>query len=532
MSPESSNIPLNVAIVGAGPATVYLLAALARQRTKLNGTITIFESSDVIGRGTPYSSYSSQYKMLSNLNEDEVPELHISFGCWCERNYITRDKNTQNIVPRYLLGQYFEDAFHYYLRILQPYVTLITRCEITRIEPAGDKQFLVYHHSRPLGAFSQIVINTGHGTIDRSQSEGNHPPFAHYFKTPYPLQRILDRKCSQVIIRGASLTAIDCALAVAQKHGYFIENSGGLHYESRSPLHITMFSTSGRFPGPWFASLDLQSDIAQAFEEKVSKDNTICLQTLFDTGFIEFLAHNAPSVYQQVRFKNIEEVVEYLLSNRKKLNVETLLKVEVLSYSVNRESTENWQGVLECFGNVLHRYSHLLNKHDLDCYQQVLKPFIAKANAALPSQSAAKIHALLQAGCLSLQQRDIPKTEFKILSTSVSCTKGTLYVDCTSGDSLESCCTMLQPLLQAGFLTHKSRATPDSLDLRVNQDFQAIGTHEPSHIFIGAPSLISTTLMTLPGLEVNDYLSTTIARALLWGHAQSPTLTMQSHRCS
>ncbi|QPG07035.1 FAD/NAD(P)-binding protein [Salinimonas marina] len=506
----------NIAVIGAGPATVYLLAEICRDKKLFNHQLTIFESSGVIGRGTPYNSYSSQYKMLSNLHSEEVPELHVPFARWCEQNFITVP---ETIIPRYLLGQYLEAAFHHYCHCLEPNVQLVSRCEITRIEPTDSGAFLVYHHSQPAGEFDQIVINTGHGTINENALPSDEASACiAYLSTPYPLQRVLSTNISNIVIRGASLSAIDCALAVAQKKGYFETVRNRLRYTARTPLHLTMYSSTGRFPSPWFASLDLQSDIEARLSQMVGEASTICLQRLFKAGFIDFLAAYAPSVYQQVHSKNIEQTVAYLLSNRQKLSVETLLKVEFLGHLYDAvadpESQENWQGVLECFGNALHCYSHLLSQQDLRCYENVLKPFIAKANAALPTQSAAKIHALMQSGALTIKQCEISRENFEQLAFCAPEPVRHLYVDCTSGDNLGGCAAMIQPLIQAGILQQKPDSNANKPDLWVNKHFQAVAENGLAHIFIGAPSLLSSTLLTLPGLEVNDFLSTAIAQAL------------------
>ena len=520
MTSVSSFSSNNIAVIGAGPATVYLLAAICREKKPFNGTLTIFESSAVIGRGTPYNSYSSQYKMLSNLRSEEIPELHVPFVRWCENNFIDIP---HTIIPRYLLGQYLEAAFHYYCHELeskaQLKVQLVSRCEITRIEPTDNQSFLVYNHSQPAGEFKQIIINTGHGAInDNLAARKESDAGVTFLSSPYPLQRVLGSNIRNIVIRGASLSAIDCALAVAQKKGYFESVRHRLRYTARAPLQITMYSTTGRFPSPWFASLDLQSDIEAKLGDMVGEATTICLQKLFKAGFTDFLAHYAPSVYQQVHYKNIEQTVTYLLSNRQKLRVDTLLKVEFLSHlpdtGTGPACQENWQGVLECFGNVLHCYSHMLSQQDLQCYEEVLKPFIAKANAALPSQSAAKIHALLQCGALTIKQCEISREDFEQLATSANEQSEPLYVDCTSGDNLDGSAAMIQPLLHAGLLQQKTKSTDNKPDLKVSRHFQAIGEDGLSRIFIGAPSLLNSTLLTLPGLEVNDFLSTAIAQVL------------------
>ncbi len=525
MTTDSGYVPqhgcaISVAVIGAGPATAYLLAALA---TKANGVcpkISIFESSAIVGRGTPYNAYSSQYQLLSNLGADEIPSLHIAFSQWCVDNHI---QFQQKIVPRYLIGQYLEHAFRYYMNKLGSRLSLYTQCPVVRIEPTAQRTYRLHTATALLGTFDYVVVNTGHGSIfHHAETEPQYTSAAahRYFDGPYPLQKILNTELQELVLRGASLSAIDCALAVAHKYGSFSQQRGKYSFHARKPLHITMYSTSGKLPGPWFASLDLVAPITEAINQLIGDNTSISLEAVFKAGFVDFLAKYAPSVYLQIRSMAMHQVIDYLLSNRALLDVNTLLKIEYISSSNNAANQENWQGVLECFGDCLHACANELSAQDKQRYESVLKPFIAKANAALPATSAAKIHALLRAGNITLISQQISRDTFaKGLPRHIDTA---LYVDCTSSNNLSGVGIMLQPLIEAGYLTHTREEITEPLDLNVTPHFEAINAHNrPAGLFIGAQTLLGSTLMTLPGLSLSHTIAGQIAHRLVTGKGAS-----------
>ena len=100
-----------IAIVGAGPATVYLLHYLyERGLSKIQ--IDIFERGAVPGCGYAFSKEVAEPYLLSNLCISDLPPLLIDYSNW-HKNYQNECKIAeQTILYRKAIGEYLKDNFY------------------------------------------------------------------------------------------------------------------------------------------------------------------------------------------------------------------------------------------------------------------------------------------------------------------------------------------------------------------------------------------------------------------------------------
>jgi len=73
---------IHVALIGGGPSALFMCKRLIEQ--KANIKITIFEKSDRLGAGMPYSKYGTAEEHVTNVSSNEIPELSVSPLQWLE----------------------------------------------------------------------------------------------------------------------------------------------------------------------------------------------------------------------------------------------------------------------------------------------------------------------------------------------------------------------------------------------------------------------------------------------------------------
>jgi uncharacterized NAD(P)/FAD-binding protein YdhS len=109
----------SIALIGAGPTSIYTLQALlARAAGPLS--ITIFEEQARAGLGTPYRPGWNDPAMLANIASIELPPVGMTLVEWLARQAPERlagynidpdgiDERT--FYPRVVLGHYLRDRF-------------------------------------------------------------------------------------------------------------------------------------------------------------------------------------------------------------------------------------------------------------------------------------------------------------------------------------------------------------------------------------------------------------------------------------
>lgn len=108
-----------IAMIGAGPTTIYTLQALLGH-AQATLAVTIFEEQSRAGLGTPYRPGWNDPAMLANIASIELPALGQTLVAWLAQQPPTRldkygiDPNAideRAFYPRVVLGDYLLDRF-------------------------------------------------------------------------------------------------------------------------------------------------------------------------------------------------------------------------------------------------------------------------------------------------------------------------------------------------------------------------------------------------------------------------------------
>ncbi|MFN7128809.1 MAG: FAD/NAD(P)-binding protein [Brevundimonas sp.] len=250
---------LSIAFVGAGPTTLYTLAALL-PAAQPGLAITVFEEAATAGLGSPYRPGWNDPAMLSNIASIEIPPVGETLLSWLRRlprpecealglDAETADERT--FVPRVALGAYFRDQFAVLtegLRTRGAEVEIMTGARVidAAILEAGIRLTIAAPQSPAQDrVFDYAVLATGHQWPSRQQLRPG------YFTSPWPAVGLSQIGPVSVGIRGSSLTAIDAAIALAAAHGRFERRDDRLVYAPKADaegFRVTMMSRKGLLP--------------------------------------------------------------------------------------------------------------------------------------------------------------------------------------------------------------------------------------------------------------------------------------------
>jgi uncharacterized NAD(P)/FAD-binding protein YdhS len=250
---------LSIAFVGAGPTTLYTLAALL-PAARPGLAITVFEEAATAGFGSPYRPGWNDAAMLSNIASIEIPPVGETLLSWLRRlprlecDALGLDPDTadeRTFVPRVALGAYFRDQFAVLvegLRARGAEVQILTGARVidAAIFEAGIRLTVATPQSPAQDSiFDYAVLATGHQWPSRQQARPG------YFTSPWPAAGLSEIGPVAVGVRGSSLTAIDAAIAVAAAHGQFERSGDRLVYTSKAGAEgfgVTMMSRKGLLP--------------------------------------------------------------------------------------------------------------------------------------------------------------------------------------------------------------------------------------------------------------------------------------------
>ena len=250
---------LSIAFVGAGPTTLYTLAALL-PAARPGLAINVFEEAATAGLGSPYRPGWNDPAMLSNIASIEIPPVGETLLSWLRRlprpecaalglDPDTADERT--FVPRVALGAYFRDQFAVLaegLRARGAEVEILTGARVidAAILEAGIRLTVAMPQSPAQDrVFDYAVLATGHQWPSRQEARPG------YFTSPWPAAGLSRIGPVSVGIRGSSLTAIDAAIAVAAAHGRFERREDRLVYTLKAGAEgfgVTMMSRKGLLP--------------------------------------------------------------------------------------------------------------------------------------------------------------------------------------------------------------------------------------------------------------------------------------------
>jgi uncharacterized NAD(P)/FAD-binding protein YdhS len=239
---------LRVAIVGAGPGGIYALRDLLRSSTAVS--VTLFETGAKPGLGTPYDPALNHPGLLANIASFELPPVVDTLCGWlaglspAAREALgVAEVSERAFYPRVALGAYFTAQYEKLADEAGGRITLRADTEVVDVaaRPDGVRIAFVADGELAQAEFDYAILATGHTRPREAR------PLTH---APYPAPDLPDQPL-RVAVLGASLTAIDAALALAWKRGEFLESGQGLEYRLRPgapALRIDLLSRRGVLP--------------------------------------------------------------------------------------------------------------------------------------------------------------------------------------------------------------------------------------------------------------------------------------------
>ncbi len=409
-----------IGIVGGGPAALLVYKRLVDLRKK-NLSVTIFEASNKLGVGMPYSKVGASDEHVTNVSGDEIPPLGHPLTNWIKSlpsakvNGYGIDQSSfheKEVLPRLLFGEYLADQFQSLIEKGESNGTkteILLETQVTDIylDPKSEHVIVCTEQDKEY-EFDQVVICTGH-----------HWPVSYegrvegYFDSPYPPSKLSKTYNHTIAVRGSSLTAIDAIKSLARANGNFKKSESGLTFvpNSSSPnFKIEMYSKTGLLP-----SLRVHMEEPHMSDDAVISDDKIQdnrnanngfveLNFLFDEAFKKPLREKDPALYNRVKDMKLEEFVDTMMTYRENQDPFSLLKKELEQSidSIQAEQPVPWKELLASLSFAMNYPAKYLAAEDMMRLQKILMPLISVIIAFLPQSSCEELLALHDSGKLDL----------------------------------------------------------------------------------------------------------------------------------
>ena len=411
----------SIALVGAGPTTIYTLCAFLNATTR-PARVTIYEEQPRAGLGTPYRPGWNDPAMLSNIASIEIPPIEETLIAWIERQPRARlvrlgiDPDTIDehaFYPRLALGEYFLDQFNAMIARAARHgveVEIATNCRVTDIAADGAELWLMVSpkDGEPFErCFGQVVLATGHQWPEEPEVRPG------YFLSPWPATALQRIPATTVGIRGSSLTAIDAAIALAVTHGMFIEtDSSAVTYRlnpGADTFHLVMMSRKGLLPEADFyhpvpyepLSVFTPAAVARLIDEHRN--------TLLDRAFVLFreeLKRADPDYAARIGLADLplEDFADRYFADRMAADPFAWAATNLMEARANyrRHVTVPWRYAILRMHEVVALIVPALGDDALDRFNRHWKPVFVDDYATVPHLSIERMLALHRAGCLEV----------------------------------------------------------------------------------------------------------------------------------
>ncbi len=405
------NDSTSIGILGGGPAGLFMYKRLVDSR-RTDISITIFERKNHLGWGMPYGPEGASEEHITNVSDNEIPELMTSMSEWVETarpellqrfNITSKSFNEYKVVHRLLFGEYLAAQFEILLQQakkkgIETNVFLNTTVTDVVDEP-GPKRTKVVTAENGYHRFDAVIICTGHNWPKKH--EGTVPS---YFDSPYPPSKLALKVNHPVAIRGASLTAIDGVRTLARANGRFVKEDGGLHYEvaeDSADFRLVMHSINGLLPAIRFHLEDSQLSKDAVLSENdvqnlmAANDGFVPLDYLFEKVFKEPIRQQRPEFYQTIKDMRIEDFVQHMMALRERLDSFQLFKAEYAEAekSIRRRQSVYWKEELAVLSFALNYPAKRFSAEDMLRLKKVLMPLISIVIAFVPQSSCKELLA-------------------------------------------------------------------------------------------------------------------------------------------
>lgn len=414
------NDKMRFAILGGGPSGLFMFKRFIESGFN-DIEISIFESGDTLGIGMPYSKKGANFEHVTNVSDNEIPEIVTSIDEWIknapesilkEFDIAPDTFNEYKVLPRLFFGKYLEAQFMLLLKEaeskkIKVYVHLNTNVIDVCTEPTAN--YVCINTNKGEEQFDCIIMCTGH-----------HWPLKHegkisgYYDSPYPPAKLKQQINYPVAIKGASLTAIDAVRTLARCNGRFETGEDGLLTyilnEESAGFKIVLHSKDGLLPAVRFHLEDshLSKDAVLStkdLQENMRKnDGFVSLDNLFEINFKEPIRKHDPDFYEKIRGMTMEEFVDSMMAMRESIDAFQLLKGEYAEAekSIKRKHSVYWKEMLAVLSFAMNYPAKHLSAEDMLRLQKVLMPLISIVIAFVPQSSCKEIIALHDAGLLTL----------------------------------------------------------------------------------------------------------------------------------
>lgn len=487
----------NIAVIGAGPTTLYFLCALL-EADDVPQSIVIFEKHAEPGKGTPFRKENASPNLLSNLNENEIPALNVSFSSWARDVYgedsvstapnafITcaddSDSSESQVIPRGVLGEYLSFCFNRVVQSLKESgldVTLKTRAAVRTIV-LENHQFSVETDNERLSGFTHVVVNMGSDLCATEKLDDA--------LWAYPPRYYMHEDKAEFIIDGMSLTAIDAALSIARTKGQFYRDAGGMKYRSNQEFKIVMRSRTGVFPKVWY-----NSDVVADYKKRLDADSAINVsgvESFFRHKLLPIFKQSMPKIYQQIKNMSFAESLTFLNQRKGQTHPILKLKAELLSLAdTSRQS--DWPAVIAAGIDYIQQTPLLLN--DFLSNHHDIKSQLSASFASIPLESANWIIALYDSGVLSFE-----KTEGKTLREDEDAEA--VKIDAKGVIECEDKLAKLRDLLAFGEASNERGKCNNSDEWSVAENHELLLNGKSTHIYIGS-AFVTPWYINIPGLD-------------------------------
>lgn len=497
-----------IGIIGGGPAALMTFKRLVATAPS-DFNVHIFEASDRLGSGMPYSDRGAGVEHVTNVSADELPELNVPLADWVkslptstlEQYGIDRlDFHEKKVLPRLLFGQYLSAQFDALLkeaaeRDLHTIVHCNTKVsDISEIDGISDPRgkVTVTVESGERFQFDYVVICTGHHwPVHRERDVKG------YFDSPYPPSKLARRFNHTVAVRGSSLTAIDAIRTMARNNGCFVFEGGKTVYkasEESNQFRVVMHSRHGLLPcvrvhmeEPHAADEQLipQEEIARNIKEN---NGFLELDFLFERGFKHPLKTGDPNFYEQIKDMNLETFVEAMMNMREAVEPFALFEKEYQDskLSIREERPVYWKEMLSSLSFAMNYPAKHLSAEDMLRLRKHLLPLISVVIAFVPQSSCEELMALHEAGRLDLfadgdegrvEVSDNGEILYHCKSVSEQPITYEAFVDCTGQRHLPLDAFPFKSLVEGGQvsgarLQFKSSATGKALLAQGDEDIE------------------------------------------------------------
>jgi len=418
---------MRLGIIGSGPTGIYLLKHLLGRAESLGidgWRISIFEVSELMGVGMPWSPETAEKCHLANISAEELPKLPISMVDWLgeQDGDFFREYEIENVeieggvmYPRLVVGEYFRSQYDLLVKRLRECGCDVDERADVRVKDVREKgdSVEVSTLSGECEEFDKVLICSGHqwGNEDR--------PDEGFYASPWPIFKLLPQEGEffdfEVGVLGASLSAFDVVTSLARRHGEFVGEGDEMRYEvdeRAGDFGIVLHSMEGWLPHLQFEQRKARSKIygyvkREDMDALVGDRGWFRLAEYFDEICRELLLEAACE-------DGAEDLVELLEDEGSTLL--DLVEVrsaghdysdpfegmrEELKKAVVREREDEptrWKEVLDDLLYCLNFHAEFLPMEDHLKLREGVMPFWLNVVAGLPLESARILLALHEAG--------------------------------------------------------------------------------------------------------------------------------------